>query len=112
IGIEVGVASPIKPTESLRAKIEAGADFVVTQPVQSGEEVVELIDFLEGTPVYVMVMPNIEELDASVLKEMGITEVKRVDYKELIKELEGSSKVKGVIISSPKGVSKAIEFLR
>ncbi|MEM2729328.1 MAG: methylenetetrahydrofolate reductase [Candidatus Korarchaeum sp.] len=112
IGIEVGVASPIKPTESLRAKIEAGADFVVTQPVQSEEEVVELIDFLEGTPVYVMVMPNIEELDASVLKEMGITEVKRVDYKELIKELEGSSKVKGVIISSPKGVSKAIELLR
>lgn len=112
IGIEVGVASSVKPTESLRAKIEAGADFVVTQPVQSGEEIIELIDFLEGTPVYVMVMPGMEELDASVLKDMGIAEVKRVDYRELIKELERSSKVRGVIISSPKGISKAIELLR
>ncbi len=112
VRIEVGVASSVKPTESLRAKIDAGADFVVTQPIQSGEEVVELIDFLGGIPLYVMVMPGIEELDASVLREMGIAYIKGVDYKELIRELERSSKVKGVIISSPKGISKAIELLR
>ncbi|MCS7103638.1 MAG: methylenetetrahydrofolate reductase [Candidatus Korarchaeum sp.] len=112
IRMEIGVTSPVKPTESLKAKIEAGADFVVTQPIQSEEEVVDLIDLLEGTPLYVMVMLGIEELDARVLRDMGINEVKRVDYRELIRELERSSKVKGVIISSPKGISKAIELLR
>lgn len=112
IRIRVGVASQIKPSEALRAKIEAGADFVVTQPIQSAEEIEGLIDFLGGIPVYAMVMPGIEELEASVLREMGITDVKRVDCRELMRELGRIPKVAGVIISSPKGISKAIELLR
>lgn len=112
IRIEIGVASPTKPTESLRAKIEAGADFVVTQPIQSEDEVAELIDFLAGVPAYVMVMPGIEELDAKLLEVMGITEVRRVDYRELIRKLERNPKIRGVVISSPKGISRAIELLR
>lgn len=111
IDIDVGVATYVKPSETLRAKIEAGADFVITQPIQDVEELSELLDFLEDIPLYTMIMPGLEDLDPNVLKEMGLKEVRNVDYKALLQDIS-RTKVRGVIISSPKGVSKALEILR
>jgi len=111
IDIEVGVATYTKPNEALRAKIEAGADFVVTQPIQDVGELSELLDFLEDIPLYTMIMPGMEDLDLNVLREMGLNEVRNVDYKALLQDIS-RTKVRGVIISSPKGVSKALEILR
>jgi 5,10-methylenetetrahydrofolate reductase len=111
IDIEVGVATFTKPSDTLRAKIEAGADFVVTQPIQDVGELSELIDFLGDIPLYTMIMPGLEDLDLSVLREMGLNEVRDVDYKALLRDIS-RTKVRGVIISSPKGISKALEILR
>lgn len=111
IDIDVGVATYVKPSETLRAKIEAGADFVITQPIQDVEELSELLDFLGDIPLYTMIMPGLEDLDPNVLKEMGLKEVRNVDYKALLQDIS-RTKVRGVIISSPKGVSKALEILR
>jgi homocysteine S-methyltransferase len=111
IDIEVGVATYTKPNEALRARIEAGADFVVTQPIQDVGELSELLDFLGDIPLYTMIMPGMEDLDLNVLREMGLNEVRNVDYKALLQDIS-RTKVRGVIISSPKGVSKALEILR
>ncbi len=111
VWVKLGVATSLKPGERLRAKLEAGADFVVTQPIQRVEELYPISDFIGDTPLYTMLMLTLAEMEESVLRAMDIEEVLDVDYKELMDRLEESGLVKGVIISSPRNHSRILEVL-
>ncbi len=111
VRVNLGVATSLRPSERLRAKLEAGADFVVTQPVQRVEELHPIAEFVGDTPLYTMLMLTLAEMDESVLKAMDIEEVLEVDYRELMDTLEESGLVKGIIISSPKNHSRVLELL-
>ncbi len=111
IPVEIGVATSLKPNERLRVKLEAGADFVVTQPIQKIEELEEVRSLVGDVPLYTMILLGLEELDESVLKAMEIDRVLEVDYSELLRDLKTSGIVQGVIISSPKSTSRILKLL-
>ena len=111
VRVKLGVATSLRPGERLRAKLEAGADFVVTQPIQRVEDLHPVADFVGDTPLYTMLMLTLAEMDESVLKAMDIEEVLEVDYRELMDRLRESGLVRGVIISSPRDHSRILEIL-
>ncbi len=111
VRVKLGVATSLRPGERLRAKLEAGADFVVTQPIQRVEDLHPVADFVGNTPLYTMLMLTLAEMDESVLKAMDIEEVLEVDYRELMDRLRESGLVRGVIISSPRDHSRILEIL-
>ncbi len=111
IDLEVGVASSLKPSDRVKMKLEAGADFVVTQPVQRVEDLIPLSDFIGDTPLYAMIMPTLSELEDYILKAMDIEEVLEVDYRALLDDLKESGLVRGVVISVPRRPSKVHEIL-
>ncbi len=111
VRVKLGVATSLRPGERLMAKLEAGADFVVTQPIQRVEDLHPVADFVGDTPLYTMLMLTLAEMDESVLKAMDIEEVLEVDYRELMDRLRESGLVRGVIISSPRDHSRILEIL-
>lgn len=111
INMELGVATSLRPNEKLRAKLEAGADFVVTQPIQRIEELYPIAEFVGGVPLYTMLMLTLAEMDEAVLQAMGVEKVLKVDYSELMDDLRESGLVKGIIVSSPKDHSRILEIL-
>ncbi len=111
IPVKVGIATSLKPNERLRIKLEAGADFVVTQPIQRVEELEEVRSLIGDVPLYTMILLGLGELDKSVLKAMEIDKVLEVDYSELLRDLRTSGIVQGVIISSPKSTSRILKLL-
>jgi len=112
VPLELGVASSLRPNDRLKMKLEAGADFVITQPIQRVEEVRPLAEFLGDIPLYTMLMLTLNELDESVLRAIKIEKVLEVDYGALLDELRESGLVKGVLISSPKSPSRVFDLLR
>ncbi len=111
IDLKIGVASSLKPNDRIKTKLEAGADFVVTQPVQKVEELIPLSDFIGNIPLYAMIMPTLSELEGYILKAMNVEEVLEVDYKALLDDLRESGLVRGVVISVPRRPSKIHEIL-
>ncbi len=111
IPVKVGVVTSLRPNERLRMKLEAGADFVVTQPIQRIEELEEVKSLIGDVPLYTMILLGLGELDESVLKAMEIDRVLEVDYSELLRDLKTSGIVQGVIISSPKRTSRILKLL-
>ncbi len=112
INLEIGVASSLKPNDRIKRKLEAGADFVVTQPIQRVEELIPLSTFIGDVPLSAMIMPTLSELEDYVLRAMEIEEVLEIDYKALLDDLRESGLVKGVVISVPRRPSKVHEILR
>ncbi len=111
IYLKVGVASSLRPNDRIRKKIDAGADFVVTQPIQRVEELIPLSNLVGDIPLYAMIMPTLNELEDYALKAMGIDEVLEVDYRELLDKLKESGLIKGVMISVPRRPSKVHDIL-
>ncbi len=111
IQVKLGVATSLRPSDRLRAKLDAGADFVVTQPIQRVEDLHPIADFVGETPLYTMLMLTLAEMDEEVLRAMDIEEVLEVDYGELIDRLRESGLVAGVIVSSPRDHSRLQEVL-
>ncbi len=111
VRVKLGVATSLRPSERLRAKLEAGADFVVTQPIQRVEDLHPVANLVGDTPLYTMLMLTLAEMDESALRAMDIEEVLEVDYRELMDRLKESGLVRGVIISSPRDHSRILEIL-